>query len=411
MMTNILNTYNVRHIHSPEADEAGLYINSPGAVLPPSSFDDAMQEISTWPGYSPTPLVDLKGLAQELEIASLHMKYEAPRFGLGSFKALGGAYAVSLFLRDIIKQETGKSVTTDNLMSGEFSTITSALTVCSATDGNHGRSVAWGAQMFGCKCTIYVPHHASQGRIDAIASYGADVIVHDDNYDETVRHCAKEAEENGWTVISDTSYEGYQDIPLNVMAGYTVLTNEIKNQIGDDPRPTHVIVQGGVGGFATGVVAPLWHWWGEDRPRFIFICPDNVPAMYLSAKAKRSEVVDGDLDTVMACLSCGELSALAWKLLREVIHDTIALPDQAAIDTMKLLAEGVGGDKPVVVGESGSAGVAGLIAACGNDTLRSNLGLDEHSRVLTICTEGATDPFLYEELVGKSPEQVINGQS
>jgi len=169
------------------------------------------------------------------------------------------------------------------------------------------------------------------------------------------------------------------------------------------------MVQGGVGGFATGIVAPLWHWWGEDRPRFIFVTPENVPAMDLSAKAKRSQTVDGDLETVMACLSCGELSSLAWKLLALAINDTITIPDQAAVDTMKLLAGGVGGDKPVVAGEAGCAGVAGLIAACGNEQLRSALGLTRQSRVLTICTAGATDPLLYTEIVGKSPQQVISG--
>jgi len=208
MMTNILNTYPTKHIHNPEADAVGPYIRSPGSVIPPSSFDDAFREISTWPGYTPTPLLELSGLAEELGIDTVHRKDEAPRFGLGSFKARGGAYAVSLFLREIIKRETGKSVSTQSLMSGEFSALTQTLTVCSATDGNHGRSVAWGAQMFGCRCIIFVPHHASQGRIDAIASYSADVIVHDANYDETVRHCAREADAKDWTVISDTSYEG-----------------------------------------------------------------------------------------------------------------------------------------------------------------------------------------------------------
>jgi diaminopropionate ammonia-lyase len=407
MMTNIQKTYHCDHIHNPEAASAGSYATSTGAVLPPDSFEHAFQEITGWPGYQITPLYTLDGLANGLGIASLQMKYEAPRFGLGSFKALGGAYAVSLFLREAINNKTNTDASTTDLLNGEFSAVTQMQTVCSATDGNHGRSVAWGAQMFGCRCVIYVPHHTSQGRIDAITKFGAQVIVHDGHYDDTVRYCAAQAEVNNWTVISDTSYEGYRDIPVNVMAGYTVLTREIKDQIGSSDKPTHVFVQGGVGGFATSVIAPLWHWWGEHRPRIIFVNPENVPAMYLSARAKRSQVVPGDLETVMACLSCGELSELAWTLLSRIVDDTITIPDQAAIDTMKLLAEGINGDPKIVAGESGCAGVAGLIASCNSPDLRTALGLNDQSRVLCICTEGATDPYLYEKIVGLNPDQVM----
>lgn len=406
-MTLRQNPYAIKRFHNENVAPPGDYATDPGAFIPVDAFDKARREISAWPGYEATPLLTLNGMADALGIASLHLKYEAPRFGLGSFKALGGAYAVSLFLRNQIHELTGEVADAQALLSGTFTETTKKITVCSATDGNHGRSVAWGAQMFGCPCVIYVPHHTSQGRIDAIAAFGAEVIRHHANYDDTVRHCASTAAENGWTVISDTSYDGYTQIPLDVMSGYTVLVAELLGQLQTNERPTHVFVQGGVGGFASGVIAPMWHHWGEDRPNFVFINPDNAAAMLRSAEAGSRVAIEGDLETVMACLSCGELSLLAWQLLERTINDTIAIPDEAATDTMRTLAEGVNGDAPVVAGESGCAGIAGLIAAINDGDAKDALGLSTESRVLCICTEGATDPALYAEIVGQTPEQVM----
>lgn len=398
--------YTIKRFHNENSAPTGAYADDPGAFMAPESFLRAHREISAWPGYEPTPLLSLDGLAGALGIASLHLKYEAPRFGLGSFKALGGAYAVSLFLRSKIQEITGEEAGIDALLDGTYADLTKGIYVCSATAGNHGRSVAWGAQMFGCPCVIYVPQNTGQGRIDAIAAYGAEVIAHPANYDDTVRHCAEVAAEKGWTVISDTSYDGYTQIPLDVMSGYTVLAGEITEQLPAGQRPTHVFVQGGVGGFASGMIAPLWHHWGENRPRFVFINPENVPAMLESAQAGKRIAIEGDLKTVMACLSCGELSLLPWQLLERAVDDTIAIPDEAAMDTMRTLAEGVGGDAPVVAGESGCAGVAGLIAAVLDGDAGKAIGLDADSRVICICTEGATDPDAYQEIVGKTPEQV-----
>lgn len=408
-MTLRQNPYSIKRFHNENVAPTGEYVNDPGAFIAPEAFDQAKREISAWPGYEATPLLSLSGLAEALGIESLYLKYEAPRFGLGSFKALGGAYAVSLFLREKIREATGEEADAASLLSGRYAEVTKDITVCSATDGNHGRSVAWGAQMFGCPCVIYVPHHTSQGRMDAIAAYGAEVVKHHANYDDTVRHCAATAADNGWTVISDTSYDGYTQIPLDVMSGYTVLAGEIVDQLSGEEQPTHVFVQGGVGGFASGVIAPLWHYWGADRPKFVFINPDNAAAMLRSAEVGKRVAIEGDLETVMACLSCGELSLLAWQLLERTVDDTIAIPDEAAMDTMRTLATGIGGDAPVVAGESGCAGVAGLIAAVNDADARKTIGLDENSRVLCICTEGATDPAVYAEIVGKTPEQVASG--
>lgn len=399
--------YAIKRFHNENVAPPSDYATDPGAFMPPESFTRAYAEISSWPGYEPTPLYSLNGMAGALGIGALHLKYEAPRFGLGSFKALGGAYAVSLYLRRVIKDKTGRDVDVQALLSGECAEVLKDVTVCSATAGNHGRSVAWGAQMFGCRCIIYVPQSTLQGRADAIAAFGARVIRHTGNYDETVLHCASVAHEEGWTVISDTSYEGYTQIPLDVMSGYTVLAHETLEQLPEGEQPTHIFVQGGVGGFASGMIAPFWHHWGKDRPRFVFINPSNVPAMLESGEAGKRIAIEGEYDTVMACLSCGELSLLAWRLLERSVDDVIAIPDEAATDTMRTLAEGVNGDDPVVAGESGCAGVAGLIAAMLDNEAKQATGLNGQSRVLCICTEGATDPDAYTEIVGRSPEQVM----
>ncbi len=399
--------YTIKRFHNDHVAPAGEYASDPGAFMTPEAFDKAYREITAWPGYEPTPLFSLDGMAESLGIGALHLKYEAPRFGLGSFKALGGAYAVSLYLKRVIKEKTGEDADVQSLLSGDFSDALKDVTVCSATAGNHGRSVAWGAQMFGCRCIIYVPKATLQGRADAIAAYGAEVIRHTGNYDETVQHCAEVARAEGWTVISDTSYEGYTQIPLDVMSGYTVLARETVDQLPTGERPSHIFVQGGVGGFASGMIAPFWHHWGRERPRFVFVNPLNVPAMLESGLAGKRITIEGEYDTVMACLSCGELSLLPWKLLERSVDDVIAIPDEAATDTMCILAEGVNGDAPLVAGESGCAGVAGLIAAVLDDGAREDLKLDAESRVLCICTEGATDKEAYTAIVGRPPEQVM----
>lgn len=372
-----------------------------------AGFDAAYAEISSWPGYAATPLVRLDGLARALGLARIDYKDERGRFGLKSFKALGGAYAVANVLKQRVAAATGrKDIASKQLLSGGFADLVRGATVTCATDGNHGRSVAWGAQLFGCRCVIFVHEHVSQGRRDAIARYGAEVREVKGNYDDAVRHAAATAAANGWTVVSDTSYPGYRDIPLDVMHGYGVLAHEIARQSNDEP-PTHVFAQAGVGALAAAICASFWLRWGPKRPYFAVVEPTHADCVYRSLEAGRPVVVGGDLDTVMAGLACGEVSELAWEILHGGANAAVAVDDAYALEAVRTLARPAAGDAPIVAGETGGAGLAALLAARDYPDIRRTLALDAKSRVLLLGSEGDTDPAIYREVVGRSAEEVL----
>ena len=334
-------------------------------------------------------------------------KDESGRFGLRSFKALGGAYAVANVLRRKVAEATGRTaIASRDLLSDEFRAVVADATVTCATDGNHGRSVAWGAQLFGCRCVIFVHENVSQGRRDAIARYGAEVREVQGNYDDAVRHAAATAAANGWTVVSDTSYPGYRDIPLDVMHGYGVMAIEVAQRFADAP-PTHVFAQAGVGALAAAVCASFWLRWGADRPRFVVVEPTRADCVLQSLAAGRPVVVSGSLDTVMAGLACGEVSELAWEILRAGADAAAAVDDSYALEAMRVLARPAAGDPPIVAGETGGAGLAVLLAACDHPELRTTLGLDARSRVLLLGSEGDTDAAIYREVVGLTAEEVL----
>jgi diaminopropionate ammonia-lyase len=367
----------------------------------------ALAEIQTWPGYQSTPLRSLPGLARAAGIGELLYKDESGRFGLGSFKALGGAYAVYRYLlRELAECGISMPVSFPELMAGKHAQLVSKLTVACATDGNHGRSVAWGAKMLGCACVIFIHARVSNAREAAIASYGARVVRVAGNYDESVERAALDAQAHDWQVVSDTSYAGYREVPRDVMSGYTAMVDESIRALPAARPPTHVFVQGGVGGLAASVCAPLWWAYGAARPRFIIVEPENAACLHASAVAGGRVRIDGDLDTVMAGLACGEPSLIAWPLLAAGSHYFMCLDDDAALAAMRRLAAGEGGDTPVVGGESGVAGLAGLLALCGDAGSARRLTLDEHARVLVFGTEGDTDAELYTEIVGESGDQV-----
>jgi len=389
------------------APVAEAYGAQRAAVMSQAGFDAALAEIASWPGYAVTPLHRLDALAAQLGVASLWYKDERGRFGLGSFKALGGAYAVANVLRRKVMAARGVAkVTSRQLLSGEFADVVGAATVTCATDGNHGRSVAWGAQLFGCHCVIFVHEHVSTGRRDAIARYGAEVREVKGNYDDAVRHAAATAQANGWTVVSDTSYPGYRDIPLDVMHGYGVMAAEIAQQLGGAP-PTHVFAQAGVGALAAAVCASFWLRWGARRPRFVTVEPLHADCVYRSLEAGEPVVVGGDLDTVMAGLACGEVSELAWEILHGGANAAVALDDRYALDAMRMLARPSSGDPPVVAGETGGAGLGALLAARDYPEMGAVLELDARSGVLLLGSEGDTDPAIYRQVVGRTAQEVL----
>ena len=362
---------------------------SPAArtILDEAGFEAARAAIRSWPGYAPTPLRRLDGLARAAGLGAILLKDESARFGLGSFKATGGGFAVA---RAVESRGPG-------------------ITVTCATDGNHGRAVAWGAARAGCRCVIFVHEGVSLGRRRAIEAFGAEVRVVRGTYDDAVRLSAEVAAAEGWVLVSDTSFAGYEKIPRDVMQGYAVMAEEALDQLTDGP-PTHVFLQGGVGGLAAAVAARLDRRFAAARPGIVVVEPDRAACLLASCRAGRPAAVEGDLDTVMAGLACGEPSLLAWRVLDELAHAFLAIPDHAATAVMRLLAEGVGGDPPLVVGESGVAGLAGALAAAAAPPLAHALGLGPESRVLVFGTEGATDPEVWRAIVGKSPEEVAAGR-
>ncbi|MFZ6645096.1 diaminopropionate ammonia-lyase [Undibacterium sp. TJN25] len=384
------------------------YSDAMREVLSLASFADAQRHISQWAGYHATPLASLPGLAEAVGLGRIHYKDESGRFGLGSFKALGGAYAVGRLLQKEVARLAGHEIAADELGRPEYAGLIRGITVSCATDGNHGRSVALGAQRYGCGCIIYVHAGVSAGRVAAIEAYGAQVVRIAGNYDDSVRQAAADSARYAHFVVSDTSYPGYLDVPRDVMQGYTVMVDEILQQMGPkmgpDPQhlPTHIFVQGGVGGLAAAVCAHCWESLGSRRPRLVVVEPERAACLYHSAVAGHPVVIDGELDTVMAGLACGEISPLAWRILEQGASAFQTIDDRSALFAMKMLADGGLGDPPIVAGESAVAGLVGAVAAAQDATWREQLGLDGTSSVLVIGSEGDTDPGLYQRIVGRA---------
>ena len=384
------------------------YVSAPRdgstAVIVPQRRAAARTAITGFEGYRPTPLHRLTGLAQALGVAELWLKDESGRFGLGSFKALGGAYAVVHLLRERL----GDDVSIEDVAAGRAAARVRDITVCCATDGNHGLAVAWGARRAGAGCTVFLPGPVSEGREHAIAAQGAAIVRVDGSYDEAVRACADEAEAQGWLLVSDTSHAGGDEAPSRVMHGYAMLVDEIRAALAG-PAPTHLFVQAGVGGLAAAVIGTFRQDLGGDSPKGVVVEPTNADCLYQSAVAGRPSPASGDLDTVMACLAAAEVSPLAWRVLDRGAFAFMALDDDGAVDAMRRAATPVAGDPPLVLGESGAAALGGLIAVAGDPEARKALGLSAASRVLVIGSEGATDPDIYRRLVGRDPAAVTAG--
>ncbi|WP_417430731.1 diaminopropionate ammonia-lyase [Kiloniella sp.] len=367
------------------------------SVITPQDFTDASSEIMSWERYTATPLHPLKSLAQQLNLDNIFYKDEGPRFGLGSFKALGGAYAAARVLQRELYNKFNKKISLSDLRSGKYVSLTKAITLVSATDGNHGRSLAWGAQKFGADCKIYIHAEVSEERAKAMRYFGADVIRIDGDYDDSVRITKTNAEENNWFIVSDTSWDNYIQPPTDVMAGYGVMTNEITQEL--SPPPSHVFLQGGVGGLAASVCAALRQKWEKASPRVIIVEPDLASCLYASAVKDTLTSVQITEETIMAGLSCGEPSPLAWNILREEASDFLSIPDLFIAPAMKLLAKPIGNDPAIEAGESAVAGLAAIITVAQDTALRNDFRIDKTSRVLLIGSEGATDRALYDKII------------
>jgi diaminopropionate ammonia-lyase len=377
----------------------GPYPDRLETPFPRALTDAAIAEIRAWPGYEPTPLRNLDRLAGALGISAVLYKDESGRFGLGSFKALGGAYAVIRLLSD----KLGMSMA--DIRTGHGRDAAQTITVTTATDGNHGRSVAWGARQAGCRCRIYIHAKVSEGRARAMADLGAEVVRIDGDYDTSVHLCASESQENGWFMVSDTSYEGYLDIPRQVMAGYATMATEALEQAASDGGGpiTHVFVQAGVGGLAAALAARIWMEAGPGSdvrlPRFVVIESEYAACLMKSARRGVPATVKIRHETVMAGMSCGEVSLVAWEILRRATSDFVTIADGVVAPAMRMLASGAAGGGEIEAGECSVPGPVALIAACCDQGMRTRMGLDADSRVLVIGSEGATDPAIYNEIL------------
>ncbi len=362
------------------------------------------------PGYKPTPLVRLERLARTWGFADIFVKDESPRFGLKAFKVLGGSYAVAR----LVCRKLGRylsEVPYAQLVSDEVRERIGQITLTAATDGNHGRGVAWAAERLGQKSVIFMPKGSVPARVAAIRSHGAAVEVTDMNYDEAVRLSCRMAEDNGWYVVQDTAWEGYEDVPLWVMQGYLTMCAEAVDQLrAEDAYPTHIFVQAGVGSLAGAVVAYLAQVYPDPRPRFIIMEPNNAACILASAAAGdgRPHAVTGDLSTIMAGLACGEPNPISWEILRDIPSGYVGCDNYVAANGMRILAHPMGGDLYVESGESGAVAM-GLIDLLANhtpfETVKNDLEIGPDATMLFFNTEGATDPENFREIIwhGKYP--------
>lgn len=374
------------------------------ALFGTSSCIDAERFFAGQPGHCPTPLHALPTMAHEMGIGSIHVKDESERLGLNSFKALGGMYAVARLVLEQAGQILGRTLDFQELDTPPVRLIAATIVVACATEGNHGRSVAAGARLTGATARIFVPAGVSSERRAAIARLGAVIVPVAGTYDDAVAEAARACAEHGWHVVSDTSWPGYERIPGHVMQGYTLLMKEALVQL---PRaPTHVFIQAGVGGLAAAMAAYLMLRFGAERPRFIVVEPARAACFLSSMHAGRAIRIPHGESTVMAMLECYAPSPVAWRVLTRAADAFMRIDEDDAIAMMRRLALPRGRDPALVSGESGGAGLAGVVRALGDAHLCEALGLSSHSRVLVINTEGATDPELFEALVGIAPAAV-----
>jgi len=337
-------------------------------------IDDAYNTISKWEGYSPTPLLSLNKLSKELNLKNIFYKDENKRFDLKSFKALGGAYAV-------------EKVTKGN----------KDIVVATATAGNHGRSVAWGARRLGLKCKIFISEFVSEARGQAMSDLGADVIKVKGNYEQSLIECIKQSTDNNWQIVQDVAWKDYMVVPKYTMAGYSVMMKEIIDQINNE-KITHIILQAGVGGMAGAMVAGIARYL-DNVPVTIVVEPDSAACVLESIKTGKIEKIDIKRESLMGGMSCGEVSLVPWEILKNSVKHCISLPDDDIAKTMRLLGNSTFSEHQIIAGENSAPGVISLIASYEDQIIKQKLQLDENSNILIIGCEGDTDKEMYQKLI------------
>lgn len=371
--------------------------------------EKARQFHQSFPEYAPTPLVSLDNLSELLGVKSIHVKDESYRFGLNAFKGLGGSYCIGNYVAQKLGMDI-EELTYEYLISPEVKEKLGTITFITATDGNHGRGIAWTANRLGQGCVVLMPKGSASERLENIRALGAESWITDVNYDDTVRMAKELAEKNGWVLVQDTAWEGYEEIPTWIMQGYTTMGIEIAEQLAEI-RPTHIFLQAGVGAMAgamTGFFADYYDGKVTEKdqcaPKIVIVEPDKADCIYRTAAANDGQlhIVDGELDSIMAGLCCGEPCTIGWDVLKSRADAFISMPDEFAARGMRILASPVGDDSRVISGESGAATLGFVASVLMEESLtemKTQLELDENSRILCISTEGATDLAGYRRIV------------
>ena len=370
-----------------------------------SEVEKAKEFHASFPQYSETPLVDLKNLADYLGLGGMYLKDESYRFGLNAFKVLGGSFSMAKHMAEKLNKDISE-LPYEKLISDEVRNELGEITFVTATDGNHGRGVAWTANKLKQKSVVYMPKGSSLTRLENIRKEGADASITDMNYDDAVRLAAKYADDNNGLIVQDTAWEGYEKIPAWIMQGYGTMALESLEQLKNKgvDRPTHIFVQAGVGSLAGAVQGFFASEYGEDCPKTIIVESNLADCLYKSAVADDGDfrVVGGDMQTIMAGLACGEPNTIGWEVLKNHSTAFVSCPDWVAAKGMRILGNPIKGDAHVVSGESGAVPTGLLFEIMNNPEykdLKEALELNENSKVLLFSTEGDTDPDKYKSIV------------
>ncbi len=358
-----------------------------------------------FPGYAPTPLMRLDGLAGALGLGRVYVKDESRRFDLNAFKVLGGGYAMGCCLAEKLGRRID-DCSFDFLSSAQTRKQLGEVTFITATDGNHGRGVAWMARRLGQRCVVYMPKGTAPERLENVRRQGAQASILDCNYDGCVHLAEKHARENGWILTQDTAWDGYEEIPTRIMQGYTTIAREIDAQfeeMGED-APTHILLQAGVGSFAAAMLGYYAAKRGDARPLSVIVEPKAADCILRTARANDGKLrfVTGDMPTIMAGLACGEPSTVSWRILDAYADAFLSMPDSAAAGGMRMLGNPLPGDERVISGESGASTAGALREIMVNPALaelREKLNFGPEARVLLISTEGDTDRENYRRIV------------
>ncbi len=357
--------------------------------------------------YAPTPLTSLPNLAQKLGVDAIQVKDESFRFGLNAFKVLGGSYALGRYIAQTLGEDIA-DLPAQRILSPEVREKLGDVTFITATDGNHGRGVAWTARQLGQKAVVYMPEGSAKERLENIRSEGARADILPMNYDDAVRLAARRADQFGWVMVQDTAWEGYTDIPLWIMQGYTTMGAELAEQL--EQPPTHLFLQAGVGSMAGAMAGFFASLYGEARPKIVIVEPQKADCLFRTAKANDGKLhpVRGKMNTIMAGLACGEPCTIGWQVLESVADAFLSVRESVAADGMRVLASPCPGDSPIISGESGAAAFGAAVNVLLDEDLkeiREKLDITAQSRLLFISTEGDTDKKNWQNVVwrGKYP--------